>query len=51
MEVKDQATAVEAALNLDRPGSEPTPKAGEPTAPRSKSTSERLFPENISPDG
>lgn len=51
MEIKDQATAVEAALNLDRPGSEPVTKPGEPVAPRKLSTSERLFPENVSPDG
>jgi hypothetical protein len=51
MEIKDQATAIEAALNLDRPGSEPTPKPGEPAAPRKLSTSQRLFPENITDDG
>ena len=50
MEVKDQATAIEAALNLDRPDAT-IPKPGEPPAPRKLSTSERLFPENISPDG
>lgn len=51
MEIKDQATAIEAALNLDRPGSEPAPKPGEPSTPRKLSTSQRLFPENITEDG
>jgi len=51
MEIKDQATAIEAALNLDKPGSEPAKNAGEPAAPRKLSTSQRLFPENIAGDG
>ena len=51
MEVKDQATATEAALNLDKPGSESTPKAGEPTTPRSNSTASKLFPEFVGEDG
>lgn len=51
MEVKDQATAIEAALNLDKPATAPVLKPGEPPAPRKLSTSEKLFPENVSPDG
>jgi len=52
MEIKDQATAVEAALNLDRPGSEPTaPKPGEPPAPKPVSTAAKLFPDFVSEDG
>lgn len=50
MEVKDQATAVEAALNLNK-GSEPVEKPGEPKPSRKKSTSQVLFPENITEDG
>lgn len=51
MEVKDQATAIEAALNLDRPGSEPAPKPGEPATPRKASTSSKMFPEFVTEDG
>lgn len=49
MEIKDQATAVEAALHLDRPVAEPKP--GEPSAPRSQSTTSKLFPEFTTEDG
>lgn len=49
--VKDSATAQSAALNLDK-GSEPmAPMSGEPTPPRTKSTSEVLFPEFTTDDG
>lgn len=51
MEVKDQATATEAALNLDRPSNDPAPKPGEPPAPRSQSTTSRLFPDFVAEDG
>ncbi len=51
MEVTDQATATEAALNLDRPGSAPAPKPGEPPAPRVQSTTAKLFPEFVGEDG
>lgn len=51
MEIKDQATAIEAALNLDRPGSEPVSNPGEPAAPRSQSTTSKLFPEFVADDG
>lgn len=49
MEIKDQATATEAALHLDRPVAEPKP--GEPPAPRSQSTTSKLFPEFTTDDG
>ncbi len=52
MEIKDRATAEEAALNLDRPGSEPpAPKAGEPVTPTNPSTAAKLFPDFVSEDG
>jgi hypothetical protein len=51
MKIKDQATATEAALNLDRKGSEPAPKPGEPTAPEDQSTASKLFPDFIAEDG
>ena len=51
MEIKDQATAIDAALNLDRKGSDPAQNQGEPGAPRTPSTAARLFPEFISDDG
>lgn len=51
MEIKDQATAIEAALNLDRPAPTSVPKAGEPPAPRVPSTTSKLFPDFVSDDG
>jgi len=50
MDIKDQATATEAALNLDRPGSV-AQKPGEPVVPRSQSTTSKLFPEFVAEDG
>ena len=47
--IKDSATAENAALNLNT-GIE-AQKTGEPTAPREKTTSERLFPEFVTADG
>ena len=52
MEIKDQATATEAALNLDKKGSDSQAgDQGEPGASRRPSTAARLFPEFISDDG
>ena len=49
-EIKDKATAELAALNLNK-GTESSGQEGETRPPRKKSTSEVLFPENISDDG
>lgn len=51
MEIKDQATATEAALNLDKKGSETVLKPGEPAAPRIPSTTSKLFPDFVADDG
>lgn len=51
MQIKDQATATEAALNLNSMGSESSRKEGEPAAPRSETTASKLFPEFVSDDG
>jgi hypothetical protein len=50
MEIKDRATAEEAALNLDRKGSEPQ-KPGEPVTSTAPSTAAKLFPDFVSEDG
>ena len=47
--IKDSATAEKAALNLNK-GID-VPQAGEPNAPREKTTSERLFPDFVTADG
>ena len=47
--IKDSATAEKAALNLNK-GID-VPQAGEPNAPREKTTSERLFPDFVTSDG
>ncbi len=47
--IKDQATAERAALKLNE--GVDVPQTGEPTAPREKTTSERLFPAFTTDDG
>lgn len=51
MQIKDQATATEAALNLDKTVPDPAPIPGEPPAQRSQSTTSKLFPEFVAEDG
>jgi hypothetical protein len=47
--IKDSATAEKAALNLNTGIEVPAP--AEPNAPREKGTTERLFPDFMTPDG